>query len=79
MLFYQRRRNTKGLDIQGDSSAGDLSGTLYAKWAPVKIAGSGTYDAQFVVGSMEITGSGVVTIDYAGKKMGKAPQVFLVE
>jgi Flp pilus assembly protein TadG len=79
MLFYQRRRDTVGLDIQGSSSEGMLSGTLYAKWAHVKLAGQGTYDAQFVVGSMEITGSGVVTIDYAGKKLGKAPQVFLVE
>jgi hypothetical protein len=79
MLFYQRRRNTAGLDIQGNASEGHLAGTLYAKWAHVKLAGQGTYDAQFVVGSMEVTGSGVVTIKYAGTNLGKAPQIFLVE
>ncbi len=79
MLFFQRRRNTAGLDIQGDLTEGSFQGTLYAKWAHVKIAGSGIYDAQFVVGSMEVTGSGVVTIDYAGTHLGKAPQIFLVE
>ncbi len=79
MLLYQRRRNTMGVNIQGDPSEGSLSGTLYAKWAETKIAGQGIYNAQFVVGSMELTGSGVVTIDYTGEKLGKAPQVFLVE
>ncbi len=79
MLFYQRRRNTTPIQIEGNADAGQLSGTLYAKWAAVRIAGQGTYDAQFIVGSMEVTGSRVITIDFAGKKMGKAPQVFLVE
>jgi hypothetical protein len=79
MLFYQRRRNVEGLDIQGNAAEGVLQGTLYAKWAHVKLAGQGTYSAQFVVGSMDVAGSGVVTIDYAGQNLGKAPRVFLVE
>ena len=79
MLFYQRRRNNSSLSITGDSSAGLLAGTLYAKWANVQISGQGTYDAQFVVGSMSITGQGNVTVNYAGKNLGKAPWVFLVE
>src|SRR5262249_49945836 len=79
MLFYQRRRSQQGLDIQGNSSSGVLTGTLYGKWANVKIAGQGTYDAQFVSASMTITGRGNVTLSYAGKNTGKAPEVFLVE
>jgi hypothetical protein len=79
MLFYQARDNPAGMQIEGDSDEGDLTGTLYAKWADVKIAGQGAYDAQFVVGSMEITGGGDVTISYDGSKTGKAPRVFLVE
>ncbi len=79
MLLYQRRRNTMDVNIQGDATDGALSGTLYAKWAETKIAGQGIYNAQFVVGTMDLTGSGVVTIDYTGEKLGKAPQVFLVE
>lgn len=79
MLFYQRRRITESLEIQGNSSQGVLTGTLYAKWALFKIAGEGTYDAQFMCGSMEVTGQGDVTLSYAGNNKGKAPQVFLVE
>jgi Flp pilus assembly protein TadG len=79
MLFYQRRGSSMGLDIQGDAEEGMLEGTLYAKWGHTKISGQGTYDAQFVVGSMAIDGQGDVTINFVGGKKGKAPQVFLVE
>jgi hypothetical protein len=79
MLFYQRRGSSQGLSIQGDADQGMLQGTLYAKWGHTKIAGQGTYDAQFVVGSMAIDGKGDVTILFVGGKKGKAPQVFLVE
>jgi len=79
MLFYQRRRNTATADIQGNSEQGVLSGTMYAKWAHFKLAGQGTYDAQFFVGSLAVTGQGDVTLSYTGDKKGKAPQVFLVE
>ncbi len=79
MLFYQRRANAQGVDIQGGSSEGLMTGTLYAKWANFKISGQGTYDAQFVCGSMSVTGTGDVTLTFGGKKRGKAPAVFLVE
>ncbi len=79
MLFFQRRRNGQAINIEGNAAEGRLSGTLYAKWAPIKIAGQGTYDAQFVVGSMVVTGTGDIVIHYTGKKLGKAPQIFLVE
>jgi hypothetical protein len=79
MLFFQRRRNTQPAEIQGDSSSGLLTGTIYAKWAHFKISGQGTYDAQFVVGSMNVPGQGDVELIYGGKLLGKAPAVFLVE
>ena len=79
MLFYQRRRNKSSLRVEGNAEDGYLGGTLYAKWAPVTISGHGTYDAQFVVGSMHVTGQGNVTLLYAGDNLGKAPQLFLVE
>lgn len=79
MLFYQRRWNTETLHIEGNAADGSLEGTLYAKWANVQISGQGTYDAQFVVGSIAITGQGDVTIDFLGNQVGKAPKVFLVE
>jgi hypothetical protein len=79
MLFYQRRWNTQGADIQGSGTNTKLNGTLYAKWANFKLAGSGKYDAQFIVGSMALSGQANVTINYAGKNLGKANQIFLVE
>jgi hypothetical protein len=79
MLFYQRRRIRNSLSMQGNSQAGVLLGTLYAKWAEFRIAGQGTYDAQFLAGSMAVTGQGDVTINHAGKNLGKANRVFLVE
>jgi hypothetical protein len=79
MLLYQRRRNTQSIEIQGNSAAGNLAGTLYARWSLFKIAGQGTYKAQFVTGSMRVTGTGDVSINYAGQDLGKGNQVFLVE
>jgi Flp pilus assembly protein TadG len=79
MLFFQARDNASQMQIEGDSDEGNLSGTLYAKWAEVKIAGQGTYDFQFVVGSMDIVGQGDITLKYDGDDFGKAPRVFLVE
>ena len=79
MLFYQRRKNPMAAEIQGNASDGQLEGTIYAKWANFKISGQGTYDAQFVVGSMSVTGNGNVTINYDGDQLGRAPAVFLVE
>jgi len=79
MLIYYRRWNDSDLKIEGNSSEGDLAGTLYAKWSDVQIAGQGTYDAQFIVGSMDISGQGDVTINYNGDDVGRAARVFLVD
>jgi hypothetical protein len=79
MLFYQRRWDTSTASIGGNSSNTTLSGTLYAKWANMQIAGSGNLNAQFLVGSMSITGGSTVSINATGKLLGRANVVFLVE
>lgn len=79
MLFYQRRLNTREFSIQGNSAPGNLRGTIYAKWAQMKIAGQGIYDAQFVVGNIVTTGQGNVTILDGGDLIGRSNQIFLVE
>ena len=79
MLFYQARQNQAKIKITGDAGAGNLSGTLYGEWANTQIDGNGTYNAQFIMGSMTISGNGIVTINYTGQNVGKAPEVFLVE
>lgn len=79
MLFYQRRRNATSFSITGNANDGSLTGTIYAKWANLKLAGSGAFDAQFIVGSLTITGGADLTILAAGSQRGRANQVFLVE
>lgn len=79
MLIYQRRFNTAAAKITGNAGAGQLGGTIYSKWGQLSITGQGTYNAQFIVGWMDVTGNGNVTINYAGQNLGKGYQVFLVE
>jgi Flp pilus assembly protein TadG len=79
LMYYQRRWNTTGLSIQGNASNVNVGGTWYAKWAGFTLGGNGTYNAQFLVGSMTINGGASVTINATGKNKGKASLVFLVE
>lgn len=79
MLFYQRRWNTNTVSIQGNGAANQLQGSMYARWAQFKVSGSGTYGAQFIAGSLAVTGGANITLNYAGKNLGKANQVYLVE
>lgn len=79
MLFFQRRGSQRQLSFQGNSASGVLEGTLYAKWANAAISGQGTYDAQIIVGSISVSGTGFVTIQSAGGGRGRANDVYLVE
>lgn len=80
MMFYQRRHNTQTLKITGNTSDTSLTGTFYGKWMPLDISGQGKYDAQFVIASMKVTGSGTVEVT-SGNNAPKAKgnSVFLVE
>jgi hypothetical protein len=79
MLIYQARLNTSGLSVGGSSNSVNLTGTAYARWASFALAGQGQYNAQFIVGSMSVSGNAAVTINASGKNFGKANLVFLVE
>jgi hypothetical protein len=79
MLFYQRRWNDRDFGVGGNSNTVNLSGTLYDKWGSFTLAGQGQYNAEFVVGSMTISGNANVTINASGKNQGRVNQVYLVE
>jgi hypothetical protein len=79
ILFYQRRWNTQDASVGGNSNNINLSGTIYDKWGNFNLAGQGTYNAEFVVGSLTISGGAAVTINATGKNRGRVNQVFLVE
>src|SRR5207245_1200456 len=75
MLFFQRRRNQNDFSIQSNAGAGvSIGGTVYAKWANFKLSGGGKYNAQFLVGSMAVSGQATVVINATGKNRGKANQ-----
>ncbi len=78
MLFYQRRWNTQTVKITSSGSL-QFGGTLYNKWGKFDVTGGGTYDAQFIAGSMSLSGGASLTILNSGGKLAKANQVFLVE
>jgi hypothetical protein len=79
ILFYQRRWNNSTDSVGGNGTTVNLSGTIYNKWGNFTLAGQGQYSAEFVVGSLSISGGAAVTINAAGKNLGKNNQVFLVE
>jgi hypothetical protein len=79
MLFYFRRWHTGRLQIEGNSADGDLTGTLYAKWGEGQISGQGTYNAQFLVGHLSVSGQGNITIDPNDDFIVQVTKVFLVE
>jgi hypothetical protein len=79
MLFYQRRNSTTGLTVSGNAAQALLTGALYAKNAVANFTGQGTFNAQFIVGSISISGNGIVTINFTGSSDSISKSVFLVE
>jgi Flp pilus assembly protein TadG len=79
MVLYQRRLNTEPLKLAGNGSSDVLTGTVYAKWAPLDLSGNGTFNSQFVVKEVDITGNGTLTLDVTGQPLALSHQVFLVE
>lgn len=79
MVLYQRRLNPMPLKLAGNGSSDVLSGTVYAKWAPLDLSGNGTFNSQFVVQRVEISGNGTLVLDVAGQHLAQSELVFLVE
>jgi len=56
LFLYQRRLDRRPIILVQENliGAGQLRGTMYSKWGHVVLAGKGTYDARFVVGTMRL-------------------------
>lgn len=54
--FYQRRMDRRPMVFVQENLLGNgsLAGTIYSKWGHVILAGKGTFDARFVVGTLRI-------------------------
>ena len=79
MVVYQRRLNPQAMKLAGNGSSDVLTGTVYAKWAPLDLSGNGTFNSQFIVQRVNITGNGTLTLDVTGQHLARSDQVFLVE
>lgn len=79
LVFYQRRHNTQPLKLAGNGSSDVMEGTVYAKWADLDLSGNGTFNSQFVVRTLELTGNGTLTLDITNQHTAKSDLVYLVE
>lgn len=79
MTYYQRRYNTSEISITGNAADGALTGSFYSKWGHLKMAGQGAFQAQFIVGSVTLSGNGTISVLGAGENAGRANNLFLVE
>ena len=54
--FYQRRKDRRPMVFVQENLLGNgsLAGNIYSKWGHVILAGKGTFDARFVVGTLRI-------------------------
>jgi Flp pilus assembly protein TadG len=79
LVLYQRRLNTQPLKLAGNGLSDSLSGTVYAKWAPLDLSGNGTFNSQFVVQRLDLTGNGTLTLDVTAQHVARSDLVYLVE
>lgn len=81
LLIYQRPldRRLIVLEVQQLLGGGDVSGSIYAKWAhTVFVGGAGTYDLRFVTGTMRVITAFDTTLA-PGKLFPPAQDVLLLE
>ena len=79
MLFYQRRRHTPTVQIQGVAEDGEFVGAIYAKWAQLRVPGGGVFRSQLVVGNLFVPGHGDLTVEYDNLGAISTVGVYLVE
>lgn len=79
MLIYTRRFNTNPLVIASTQNTGTLTGTIYSKWGPLTLSGSGVYNIQGIVRRATWNGSGNLTITKGTSAFLSNRQVYLLE
>ena len=80
LFIYQRRLDRRPIILVQENliGPGQLRGTVYSKWGHAILAGKGTYDLRFVVGTMRL----VALLDLQIRPTGLLPpaeDIFLVE
>jgi hypothetical protein len=79
LLIHTRRFNTNPIVLSSPQTAGTLGGTIYAKWGPLTLSGSGVYNLQCVVRSAVWNGPGNLTLTPGNATFLKNSRVYLLE
>ena len=85
LILIFGRRKSQGSSLYSISGGGsgnmamNINGTIYTKWTLFSLSGAGTYNSQFIVGSLRLAGGATMTINGTGINRGRANLVFLVE
>ncbi len=79
MLFYQRRINDMPVHVSGNATAGQVTGTVYAKWSELTLSGQGVFNTQFIIGNAKWAGNGDMTLAPSGYEFARPGLVYLVE
>ncbi len=79
MLIYQDRSDRRPIIVKQPAADNrGFTGHVYAKWAPVLLAGTGTIEATFTAGTMKIISNNELTITPPAL-LPPALDVFIVE
>ncbi|QDV54075.1 pilus assembly protein TadG-related protein [Rosistilla oblonga] len=80
MLVYQRPRDRRPITILSLQTLGitQFSGTVYSRWGHAILAGSGTFNSSFAVGTMRVVTLGNISLRPSGY-FPAASDVYLVE
>ncbi len=80
ILFWQNRTATQTMSLAGGGSF-SLQGTFYAANALLKITGNGdaTIGSQYISRTLNLGGTGTITINYTDKGTARVREVMLVE
>jgi len=80
MLIYQRRHDRRPIVLLQENllGPGQMTGTVYSKWGHLVLAGQGSYDARFVVGTLRFFALVDMQVS-PSNLLPPAEDVFLVE
>jgi hypothetical protein len=79
MLIHTRRFNTNPILFASPQNSGTLTGTVYSKWGPLTLSGTGVYNLQFVTRRATWNGSSGLTLSRESATFMTTNQVFLLE
>ena len=79
VLIHTRRFNTNPIILSSPQTNETLNGTVYSKWGPLTLSGSGVYNLQCVTRRATWNGSNNLTLTRGSANLLGTKQVYLLE